>query len=65
MSSIEESERLAHEALAQLRRDYERLAEPYIEILCRIHAMRMPAIRITVDEAERLGLRVDVVETGK
>lgn len=40
--SIDDTERMAHEALDALRRDYERAAKPYIEILCRIHAMRPP-----------------------
>jgi hypothetical protein len=63
VSSLDETERLAHEALEQLRRDYERLAAPYIEILCRVHSMRQPAIYISLDQLQQL--QVEIKDIGK
>lgn len=55
--SLDEAERRAHEALAELRREYERRAAPYIDILCRVHAMRPPEpIFIPIDVAQKFGL---------
>lgn len=61
--TIEEHERFAHEALEALRREYELRAEPYIRILCQIQATRIPAMRISVDEAG--GLKFEIVELAK
>lgn len=61
--TVEEHERLAHEALDALRREYELRAEPYLQMLCKIHAMRVPAMVISIDELQRL--QVKLVETGK
>ena len=53
--TLDEHERLCHEALAQLRDSYERAAQPYFEQLARIHACRNPGIRVSVADAITLG----------
>jgi len=44
---MDELERHAREAIADIQRQYEAAAKPYVEILMRIHAMR-PAPRVVI-----------------
>jgi hypothetical protein len=46
MDEIDILERQAHEALAQIRLEYERAAAPYIKILCDLAALRPRVIYV-------------------
>ncbi len=54
---LDEQERLCHEMLDRLQDYYRNAAEPYLKQLSEIHALRSPSFRVTLEEAERLGLR--------
>lgn len=57
MDELERHERLILEQLEELKREYERRARPLIQRLIDIANVRMPAIIITRQELERLGIR--------
>ena len=47
-----------HEMLANLRRDYEKAAQPYIDRLVMIQSLRSPApMLVTAGQAQQLGLK--------
>ncbi len=53
---LDEQERRCHEMLEMLQDHYHKAAEPWLRQLAQIHATRHPSFRISLEEAERLGL---------
>lgn len=50
-----------HEMLANLRRDYEKAAQPYIDRLVMIQSLRSPApMLVTAGQAQQLGLLPEI-----
>lgn len=54
--SYEIQEQYCHEVLAQLQREYEKAAKPYIEMLHRLSFARPPQTIITLDLAHAMGI---------
>lgn len=52
--TLDEAERQAHDALSALRREYERQAAPYIETICRIHALRPRVFYVPMENGKPL-----------
>lgn len=47
-------ERMAKEALADLQREYQLRAQPYIDILCKIEALKPPSMLVSYLQWEQI-----------
>lgn len=52
-------EEYCHEMLTQLRKSYERDAQPYVDRLAAIKALETPVMTVTLAQAYQLGFTFD------